>query len=536
MIFNSQSHKYNSTRNIVYAKNGAVATSTPAAAQAGLDTLKMGGNAVDAAIATAAALTVVEPTGNGIGGDAFAIVWIEEEKKLYGLNSSGFAPEKMKIEEYWGLDSIPTYGLKSVTVPGVPAAWVELNKKYGTLSLLECLTPAINYARGGFAVSPNVSKLWERGYSIYKKEIIHEELKFWFETFAKNDKVPQPGDIFYNIDLAKTLEEIAGTDGDSFYKGNLADKIEDFFIEYGGYLRKSDLEKFQPEWIEPISTEYKGYTVYEMPPNGHGITVLMALNILKEFKLDSERDTSENFHKIIESLKLSFIDAQSYVTDISCMNVKVEALLNDEYAKKRSESIKYKAMNPQRGNPSCGGTVYLATADSKGNMVSYIQSNYMGFGSGVVIPGTGITFNNRGKSFSLDTNHHNVLEPFKRPYNTIIPGFLCKENSAIGPFGVMGGYMQPQGHIQVLTNIIDFGLNPQEALDAPRWQWVGSKTVEVEAEMDENITRELRDRGHDVKIVSDSSFMGRGEIIFKTSQGTYACATESRCDGQIASW
>lgn len=350
MIFNSQNHKYPSVRNIIYAKNGAVATSTPIASQAGLDIYKMGGNAIDAAVATAAALTVVEPTGNGIGGDAFAIVWIEKEKKLYGLNSSGFAPEKMRIEEFIGEDSIPTYGLRSVTVPGLPAAWVELNKKFGKLSLLECLIPSIKYAREGFAVSPNVAKLWDRAYNIYKKETNHKEIKHWFDTFAKDGKVPHAGDIFYNVDLAKTLEEIVKTNGESFYKGDLADKIDNFSRQNDGFIRKSDLEKFKPEWVEPISTDYKGYTVYEMPPNGHGISVLMCLNILKELKLDNKRDISDNLHKIIESLKLSLIDTQNYVTDERYMKVKVEELLKQSYAKMRSSEIKEVAINPQKGD------------------------------------------------------------------------------------------------------------------------------------------------------------------------------------------
>lgn len=537
MNFTSINNRYNSIRNVVYGKNGAVATSTPIAAQAGLEILKQGGSAVDAAVATAACLTVVEPTGCGIGGDSYALVWIEEEKKLYGLNSSGFAPENMKIEEYEGMEKMPKYGFGSVTVPGIPAAWAQLNNKYGKLSLLDCLKPAINYAREGYAVGKTVSDLWQKVYDEYSENLKGEEFKYWFDTFGKMERAPKPGEIFKCEEMSETLEEIGRTNSESFYRGNLADEIDKFSRKYNGFIRKSDLEKFYPQWVEPISIEYKGYNIFEIPPNGHGITVLMALNILKGFELDKNKEDVDNYHKIIESLKLAFADSKTYVTDIHEMNVKVEELLSEKYADKRRQIIEDKAVEPICGEPYSPGTVYLCTGDKDGNMVSYIQSNYTEFGSGLVVPETGIALHNRGNNFSLDKNHVNVVKPFKKPYHTIIPGFLCKNNEAVGAFGVMGAFMQPQGQLQVLTNLIDFNLNPQEALDAPRWQWIKGKEIQVESDINEEIVGGLRKKGHEITVMDDFTNMGKGQIILKnTENGSYVCATEKRCDGYVATW
>lgn len=534
MKFSVDNHVYNSKRNVVFGKNGAVATSVPLSSQVGLEILKKGGNAVDAAVATAAASAVVEPVNNGIGGDAYALVWIEKEKRLYGLNSSGFAPEMMTLESFEGLAEMPKYGLKPVTVPGVPAAWVQLNKKFGNLTLMECLKPAIDYARHGFVVSPTVAKIWQKDYLLYKEEFKGEEFDPWFDTFTIDKRAPVAGEVFRCEDQARTLEEIAYTNAESFYRGDIADKIDAFSKKFDGFLRKTDLEKFYPEWVEPISTEYRGYTVHEIPPNGHGLTVLMALNILKGFDLVGDREDSENLHKTIESLKLAFSDVKNYVTDINHMKVDVEALLNQKYADKRRETITDRAIEPEFGDPFCGGTVYLCSADKDGNMVSYIQSNYMDFGSGIVIPGTGIALHNRGNNFSLNPKHHNVVAPFKKPYHTIIPGFLSKDSEAIGAFGVMGKFMQPQGHIQILSNMIDFRLNPQDALDAPRWQWIKDKKIEIEHDMELYSVKNLAKKGHDIKVIHDNLDMGRGQIIIKTEHGTYACGTESRCDGCVS--
>ena len=554
MNFNVLSNRYKSERNVMYAKSGAVATSNPQAAQAGLDILRKGGNAVDAAVATAAALAVTEPTSNGIGGDAYSLVWIESEKKLYGLNSSGFAPELMTKEAYKGLEKMPRHGFGAVTVPGIPAAWAELNRKFGKLSLYECLKPAIDYAREGYIVYPNVAKLWEESFEDYSNdlkeleklpkdrvkknveaELVDKELlKEWFDTFTIDGKAPQAGDVFKCEAQAKTLEEIANTGAESFYRGRIAKLIDEHSRKFGGMIRKSDLEKYHPQWVEPISTNYKEYDICEIPPNGHGITVLIALNILKELELDEEKETVDNIHKMIECMKLAFADSKKYVTDPKKMTISVDAMLNQEYAKKRSELIGEKAVFPEAGEPFCGGTVYMCTADKDGNMVSHIQSNYMNFGSGVVIPGTGIALHNRGNNFSLDENHDNIVEPFKKPYHTIIPGFIKQNGEAVGAFGVMGAFMQPQGQFQAVTNLIDFAMNPQEALDAPRWQWIDGMKIEVEDDMKAGIAEGLKEKGHDVKVVSDKINMGRGQIILKNEKGGYICGTEKRCDGHVA--
>lgn len=552
MEFNVLSNRYKSDRNVMYAKNGAVATSNPQAAQAGLDILRKGGNAVDAAVATAATLAVTEPTSNGIGGDAYSLVWIESEKKLYGLNASGFAPELMSKESYKGLKEMPRHGFGAVTVPGIPAAWAELNNKFGKLSLYECLKPAIDYAREGYIVFPNVAKLWKESFEDYsndlknlndikidKKEIEaelvdKELLKEWFKTFTIDNRPPKAGEIFRCEEQAKTLEEIANTNAESFYRGRIADLIDSHSKKFGGMIRKSDLEKYYPQWVEPISTNYKDYDICEIPPNGHGITVLMALNILKELELDKDKETVSNIHKMIECMKLAFADSKKYVTDREKMSISVDAMLNQSYAKERSNLIEEKAILPKSGEPFCGGTVYMCTADKDGNMVSHIQSNYMNFGSGVVIPNTGIALHNRGNNFSLDENHDNIVEPFKKPYHTIIPGFIKKDGEAVGSFGVMGAFMQPQGQFQVVTNLIDFNMNPQEALDAPRWQWINDMNIEIEDDMQEDIAKGLKERGHSVKVISDKINMGRGQIILKNDNGGYICGTEKRCDGSVA--
>ena len=536
MKFDVLENRYNSIRNVMYATRGAVATSNPIAAQAGLDIMKKGGNAIDAAVATAAALTVVEPTSNGIGGDAFSLVWIESEKKLYGLNSSGFAPERMKTENYKDMKEMPKYGFKAVTVPGIPASWAELNKKFGNLNLSDCVEQAADYAENGFIVYPNVAKIWNSSFKTYSENLKSEEFKEWFNTFTINGKVPKAGEVFKCKDQAESLREIGRTNAESFYRGNIAEKIDKYSRKYNGELRKSDLEKFYPTWVEPIKTDYKGYTVCEIPPNGHGITVLNALNIMENMEIKENRDCDENIHKMIESMKLAFADSKKYVTDADKMRGDFKDILNKDYAKERSKLIGDKAVLPEAGDPFCGGTVYLCTADSEGNIVSHIQSNYMDFGSGIVIPDTGIALHNRGNNFSTDINHDNCVEPFKKPYHTIIPGFLMKDNEALGAFGVMGAFMQPQGQFQVLTNMIDYKMNPQEALDAPRWQWIDALKIEVESDMSENVVKGLIARGHDVKVVEDKITMGRGQIILKNNSSGYICATEKRCDGHVAVW
>lgn len=534
MNYHDLQYKYPSKRTLVYGKKGMVATSQPLAAQAGLDIIKQGGNAVDAAIATAACLTVVEPTSNGIGGDAFAIVWMKD--KIYGLNGSGKSPESISIEKLktQGYEVMPKHGMIPVTVPGAPGAWAALSDRFGNLSLKECLTPAITYAKEGFPVSPVTAKYWERAFNLYQESFKGEEFNPWFETFAPKKRAPKPGEIWSSPDHAKTLELIGNSSAREFYQGSLADKIHNFSKEQKGYLTKNDLANYQPEWTEPVKVNYKGYEVWELPPNGQGIIALMALNILQNQNIES-RDSEATVHNQIEAMKLAFEDGKKFITDPQFMKVQVEDMLSEAYGKKRSGNITDRAMVPKAGEPDSSGTVYLATADGEGNMVSFIQSNYMGFGSGIVIPGTGIGLQNRGHNFSLNPEDHNALAPNKRTYHTIIPGFLSKEGKALGPFGVMGGFMQPQGHMQVINNLLDFHLNPQEALDAPRWQWIKEKVVEIEIGTPPFIFEHLQRRGHRVEWAKDSGSFGRGQIILKNGE-TLIGATEPRTDGMVAAW
>ncbi|WP_172899675.1 gamma-glutamyltransferase family protein [Effusibacillus lacus] len=512
-----------------------VATSQPLAAQAGLEILRKGGNAIDAAIATAAALTVVEPASNGIGGDAFALVWTKG--KLHGLNSSGPAPKSISIEalKKAGVEEIPKYGLIPVTVPGAPAAWAELSAKFGKLPLTEVLRPAIEYAENGYPLTPVLGQNWARAYKTYSKHLKGDEFKGWFDTFTPEGKVPQIGEVWRSPDHARTLQSIAETKAESFYRGELAEKIDQFFKKFGGYLTAQDLAAYKPEWVNPISANYRGYDVWEIPPNGHGLVALMALNILKGFDFP-ERDTVDTYHKQIEAIKLAFADGKKYITDPRKMSVRVEDLLSDAYAEERRRLIGKEALQPETGEPPRGGTVYLCTADGEGNMVSFIQSNYMGFGSGLVVPDTGIALHNRGHNFTLDETHDNRLEPGKKPYHTIIPGFLTKDGKPVGPFGVMGGFMQPQGHVQVVMNTVDFHLNPQAALDAPRWQWMQGKTVQIEQTTPAHIVESLARLGHDVQWAVGSGGFGRGQIIWRQENGVLVGGTEPRTDGQVAAW
>lgn len=535
MNFDSLFYSHPSKRNVVYSKKGMVATGQPMAAQAGLEIMKKGGNAIDAAIATAATLTVVEPTANGIGGDSFALVWMKE--KLYGLNSSGHAPSSISIESLKkrGIDEIPKYGFIPVTVPGAPASWAHLSEKFGKLPLIDVLEPAIRYASEGFAITPSLSYFWHIAYKTYKEDLKGEEFDNWFSTFAPKDRAPKVGEVWKSEDHANTLRLIGDSMAESFYRGELANKIDAFSRKYNGYLRKDDLKNFKPEWVEPISVNYRGYDVWEIPPNGQGIISLMILNILKGFEFKS-RGSVDTIHKQIEATKLAFADAQKYICDTASMSVTLNQLLSEDYAAKRRSLIKTEAILPEAGDPSSSGTIYLATADEEGNMVSFIQSNYMGFGSGLVVPGTGIALQNRGHGFSMNPEHDNCLAPNKKPYHTIIPGFLTKDDKAIGPFGVMGAFMQPQAHAQVIMNAIDFNMNPQDALDAYRWQWIGGKKIAVEPNFPNNLALKLFEMGHEIIPSLNTDTMGRGQIIWKTKEGTLCGGTDPRTDGTIAAW
>lgn len=522
---------YPSRRMPVLAMRGVVATSQPLAAQAGLSMLQAGGNAVDAAIATAITLTVVEPTSNGIGGDAFALVW--DGQRLHGLNGSGRAPRRATCAALRaaGFASVPARGWWSVTVPGAPRAWRDLHERFGRLPFERLFEPAIYYAEHGFLVSPTIARLWEQAARRDLANCDGPEFRPWFATFTREGEPPRAGSRWHSPDHAATLRRIAASGARDFYEGELARRIAAFAAETGGLMTVDDLAAHTSTWVEPIHTTYRGYDVWEIPPNGQGIATLLALNILAGFDLAArERDTVEVLHRQIEAFKLAFADARRYVADPEHVAVPVAGLLDPVYAAERRAQIGEHAGEPAPGRPSTGGTVYLCAADADGMMVSFIQSNYMGFGSGLVVPGTGIALHNRGHGFSADPEHPNCLAPGKRPFHTIIPGFLTHEGRPVGPFGVMGGLMQAQGHFQVMINTLDYGLNPQACLDAPRWRWIEGRTVYIEPELDPAIVAGLRARGHDVRVQEDLRY-GRGQIIWRLPDGGYVAGSDKRADG-----
>lgn len=546
LSFDPYFNPYPSRRTVQYAARGMVCASHPLAAQAGLQVLRKGGNAADAAVATAAALTVVEPTSNGLGSDAFALIW--HDGRLRGLNASGPAPAALDMNVVrsrgWGAADghLPAFGWAPVTVPGAPAAWAELTRACGRLSLADNLAPAIELAREGHAVALTVAWYWQRAWQRYSAGlpgVESSQLAEWFRIFASGaasgGHAPRPGETWKSPHHAETLALIAESGSRDFYEGVIARRIVEAAEKTGGYLHASDLRDFAPEWVQPISVPYKGFDIWEIPPNGQGLAALMALNILSEYR-PTHHDDPAVIHRQLEAMKLAFADAHATVADQRFANVPVQALLDPANARRRASLITDAAQDFKAGVPLPGGTVYLCTADADGTMVSYIQSNYMGFGSGIVVPDTGIALNNRGHCFSLDERHPNSLQPGKRPYNTIIPGFLTKGGRAVGPFGVMGGFMQPQGHLQVVMNSVDFGMNPQQALDAPRWQWTKGLEAELETGFDREILLGLQRRGHQARYQSDAGSFGRGQIIWKHDDDGFVGGTESRADGSIAGW
>ena len=536
--FNALKYAYPSHRNVVYASKGMACSTSPMASNVGIEIMKKGGNAIDAALAMAATMPLVEPTSNGLGSDCFVLVWTGG--KLYGLNGSGVAPLALSADKVkaLGYEAVPDDGWLPTMVPGMPSAWAELRKRFGRLSFEKIMAPAIQYAEEGFNIQVNVYKLWKKAIERYTKAAAKEPEIFapWLELFTDKGKMFPMGSLFKNPDYANTLRELAATDCESYYRGDIMRKIVAFSKKTGGYFQASDFENYRAQWVEPISTNYRGYDVYEIPPNGHGITVLMALNILRGLELPKERENVEMYHKVIEAIKLAFADTKTFVADPRYMKTKVEDMLSERYAAVRRQLIGHEALLPLAGDPSCGGTVYFCTADGEGNMVSFIQSNYKGFGSGVVIPGTGICLQDRGANFSLDPKSDNYLEGGKKSYHTIIPGFLAKDGKPIGPFGVMGAFMQPQGQVEVLVNTIDYHMNPQEALDAPRIQWTSAKNIQLEREVAPHIAQELANRGHNVEILNTNTSMGRGQIIWRLEDGTLCGGTEPRADGSIAVW
>jgi gamma-glutamyltranspeptidase/glutathione hydrolase len=521
----SWTNPYPWPRRPVLAKN-VVATSQPLAAQAGLQMLASGGNAVDAVLATAITLTLVEPVSNGIGSDAYAILW--DGKELHGLNASGRSPEGWTPEFFKGQAAMTQRGWNSVTVPGCVSAWRMLSEKFGKLPFEKLFEAAIRYGREGFLVSPTIAGQWA-------KQVPELKVQPGFpEAFMPNGRAPQPGELFRFPDHAATLEAIAKTRGEAFYDGPLAERLESHSRQHGGVMRASDMAAHKSDWIKPLQMDYRGYTLHELPPNGQGIVALIALGILEHFDLRSHPvDGPDSLHLQIEAQKLAFADAWRFVADLDHMDIQPQQLLDAAYLKERAKLIDLKrAQDFGHGTPPKGGTVYLTAADASGMMVSFIQSNYMGFGSGVVVPGTGVSLQNRGGTFTLKPGHPNRVGPKKRPYQTIIPGFLTKDGKPLMSFGVMGGTMQPQGHAQVIVRIADYGQHPQAACDGPRFRFVQGMDVSVEeGGFSPSTLEELQRRGHRIVHVDDYNQFGSAQMIWKT-EGGYIAASDPRRDGQ----
>ena len=522
---------YASHRSPVLGRN-VVSTSQPLAAQAGLSMLLAGGNAVDAALAAAMTLTVVEPTGCGIGSDGFAIVW--DGKELHGLNASGRSPAGWTPEYFAQLGGIPEKGWNAVTVPGAVSAWVALSKRFGKLPFAQVARPAIDYARNGFPVSPTIATLWELG---GKK--LGDQPGF-AECFLPGGRAPRAGEVFRSEAHARTLEEIAETLGESFYRGALARKMVEHARACGGVMSEEDLAAHQADWVGTVSQKFGDSVIHEIPPNGQGIAALMALGMLDELGVGKQDlDGVDSVHLQIEAMKLAFADLHQYNADIDAMPVKPDALLNPDYLRSRAALIDTtRAGDPGYGAPRPGGTVYLAAADASGMMVSFIQSNYMGFGSGVVVPGTGISLQNRGHGFNLIPGHANQVAPRKRPSHTIIPAFaMHADGTPQMAFGVMGGPMQSQGHTQMALRVLRYGQNPQAAADAPRWRVTGGKGVAVEPGFDPAVVAALRARGHEVTVEEGNGVFafGGAQLVLKNGN-SYIAGSDPRKDGHAVAY
>jgi len=502
-----------------------VSTSQPLAAQAGLQMLAAGGNAIDAILATAITLTLVEPVSNGIGSDAYAIVW--DGQRLHGYNASGRSPAGWTPEFLGAWKSVPVRGWNSVSVPGCVSAWVEMHKRWGKLPFEKLFERAIRYGREGFLVSPTIAGQWE-------KQVAELKVQPGFaDAFLPDGRPPKPGQRFRFEKHAVVLERIAATKGEAFYRGELAEKLEADAKKHGAALRAADLAAHKSDWVEPLAMDYRGYTLHEIPPNGQGIVALMALGMLEHFDLRAHPvDGVDSVHLQIEAIKLAFADAWRYVADIDYMKeVRPAGLLDKGYLAERAKLIDPKrAQSFGAGKPPQGGTVYLTAADASGMMVSYIQSNYMGFGSGVVVDG--ISLQNRAATFVLEKGHPNAAGPSKRPYQTIIPGFVTREGAPVMSFGVMGGTMQPQGHAQVVVRIADYGQSPQAACDGPRFRFVQGMDVSVEdGRFPANTLEGLQRRGHRIVNIDDYNQFGSAQLIWKLDGG-YFSASDPRRDGQ----
>jgi gamma-glutamyltranspeptidase/glutathione hydrolase len=514
-----------SQRMPVLARN-VVATTQPLAAQAGVRMLLKGGNAVDAAIATAITLTVVEPTMNGIGSDAFALIW--DGTRLHGLNASGHSPQAWTAQRFAGQTSMPIMGWDSITVPGAVSAWAALSQRFGRLPFAELFAPAIEYAERGFLVSPTVARQWQ------KQGPTMVDQPGFGAAFMPNGRAPAASELFRHPAQARTLEEIADTRGESFYRGKLAQKIASASRAQGGVMTEEDLAAHQPDWVEPISQDYRGIRVHELPPAGQGIAALMALGMLSELDLSATAvDSADSFHLQIEAIKLAFADVRQYVADPRSMRVSTAQLLDPQYLRQRARLIDRKrAQQFAPGKLGGSDTVYLTAADADGMMVSYIQSNYMGFGSGVVIPDTGISMQNRAACFNLDLKHWNCVGPRKRPFHTIIPAFATRNGNALMSFGVMGADMQPQGHLQMVVRLVDYQQNPQAAADGPRWKVTLDGQIALEHAVAPEVAAELARRGHAIRHTERWNMeYGAAQLIYKLSEG-YVAASEPRRDGQ----
>jgi gamma-glutamyltranspeptidase/glutathione hydrolase len=526
---------YPSQRSPLFARN-VVSTSHPLAAQAGLRMLAQGGNAVDAAIATAACMTLVEPCSNGLGSDAFCILW--DGKELHGLNASGTAPAAWTPEYFfktYGADAKapPKRGWGGVTVPGAVAGWVALSDRFGRLPFADLMAPAIEIAERGYAVPVIVQSKWAMAAAV--DELTRQP--GFAQAFLPRGRAPAVGELFKFPDAARTLRLIAASKGEAFYRGEVAAAVEAFAKQTGGAMTAADFAAYRPEWVKPIAQDYAGHRLHEIPPNGQGIAALIALGILKHLDLPGHAvDGVASTHMQIEAMKLAFADVYRYVADARAMRVTVEQMLDPGYLAERAKLIRMDAAQDfKAGNPVKGGTIYLTAADESGMMVSFIQSNYMGFGSGLVVPGYGLSLQNRGHCFTLEAGHANVVAPGKRPFHTIIPAFLTKDGQPVMSYGVMGGNMQPQGHMQTLVRMLDYGQQPQAACDAPRWRFNEGLSINVEPHMAPATIEGLRGLGHQIGDIHDSyQDFGAGQFIWRLGEPAvegYVAASDPRRDG-----
>jgi len=521
-------YPYPSQRMPVMGRN-AVATSQPLAAQAGLRMLLQGGNAVDAALATAIALTVVEPTGNGLGSDAFALVW--DGTALTGINGSGRSPAQWTPQRFSGQDTLPEHGWETVTVPGAVDTWVRLSERFGQLPFEALFEPALAYARNGFPVSPMTARRWAEAADTYAT------FATFRATFLPGGCAPRPGDIFRCPDMAVSLQDIAATRGESFYRGALAQRITADAVAHEAALTFEDLAGHRSEWVTPLAIPYRDVHVHEIPPNGQGLAALIALGVLARFDLAAfPVDSADSLHLQIEAMKIGFALAACHIGDPQCMRVAPEDLLTPDFLAHQAQTIRMDRAADAAGRlPFEAGTVYLTTADDKGGMVSMIQSNFTGFGSGVVVPGTGISLQNRARGFTLEKGHPNAVGGGKRPYHTIIPGFVTRNGQPLLSFGVMGGYMQPQGHLQMVVRLFDYGQNPQSACDAPRWHIAEDGRISLETGTPAHVGAELTRRGH--VIVAEDPYWGYGgaQLILQNGDAYWA-ASDPRRDGQAVAF